>query len=220
LTGKTTLGTFVQQALGRPDAAWILLSNAIPIAGVLFLGWPALSLLLFYWMETVVIGGINALKIALAGAAKPNPMASVTLVLVPFFCFHYGLFCYVHGVFVLAMFGGAQGAADDPVAFVWQSLETDADLRLTVTMLVAVHAAWFLLMWVLPGRWRAANPMVQMMEPYGRIIVLHITIFVAAIPVLLLGQPWIAIAALAVLKTLMELGLPLFAVRVEPPSPP
>jgi hypothetical protein len=220
LTSEPTIGGKVQEALGRPEAIWIVASNAIPIFGVLFLGWPAFSLLLFYWIENVVIGGFNALKIAASGIGKPKALAAFTLFLVPFFIFHYGMFCFVHGVFVLAMFsfsGGAQPAlagvdgVTDVVSVVWTQLETDRDLRLSVLALVGVQAAWFAVLWLGAGKWRDTNPFAQMMEPYGRILVMHLTIFAATIPVLLLGQTWIAVAALAVLKACMELGLADFA---------
>lgn len=162
--GANSIGTTVQQAMSRPEAIWIVLSNAIPIAGVLFFGWPAFSLLLFYWIENVVVGAFNVLKIAVSGVTKPNPMAAFTGFLVPFFCFHYGLFCYVHGVFVLAMFsfgGGVDGAADEVATYVWRRLETDAELRLSVWMLIGVQAAWFVVLWVLAGKWRTTNPLVQ-----------------------------------------------------------
>jgi hypothetical protein len=214
----------VDQALSRPEAAWILASNAIPIFGVLFFGWPAFSLLLFYWLENVVIGLFNVLKIAIAGLTKQGAMAAFTLFLVPFFVFHYGLFCYVHGVFVLAMFsfaGGIPGAAAADVdtsgllPVVWRQLETDSDLRLGVVALIGVQAVWFLALWAAAGKWRTTNPFVQMIEPYGRILVLHLTIFVATIPVLMLGQTWIAVAALALLKAGMELGLPQLSLNID-----
>lgn len=216
--GTTSLTTTVSQALSRPEAIWIVASNAIPIYGVLVLGWPAFSLLLFYWIENVVIGGFNVLKIAVSGFTKPAVLAAITVFLIPFFCFHYGLFCFVHGIFVLAMFsfGGAfEGAPDDVVSVVWRLLETDPDLRRSVLALVGVQALSFLLAWVVAGEWRKTNPLSQMFEPYGRILVMHFTIFVATIPVLLLDQAWIAVAALAVFKACMELGLSGFAPAFE-----
>lgn len=218
MNSQPNIGGHVQQALSRPEALWIVLSNAIPIYGVLVLGWPAFSLLLFYWIENVVIGGVNALKIAASGIGKPKPLAAFTVFLVPFFLFHYGLFCFVHGVFVLAMFSfgsNFEGSPDDVVSVVWRLLETDAGLRLGVIALIAVQAAWFLVLWVGAGKWRTVNPLAQMIEPYPRIIVLHMTIFVATIPVLLLGQAWIAVAALAALKCCMELGLTQFSAAFD-----
>jgi hypothetical protein len=217
---RPILGATIQQSLSRPETLWIVLSNAIPIAGVAFWGWPAFSLLLFYWIENVVVGGFNVAKITIAGLTKPKPMYSYTFFLVPFFCFHYGLFCFVHGTFLLAMFsfsGGIPGlTAGGPdmfelIPFVWSQLETDTDLRLGVLALIGVLGAWFAVLWLGTGKWRDTNPFVQMIEPYGRIIVMHLTVLLGTVPVLLLGQPVIAVTILALLKCAMDLGLANFA---------
>jgi hypothetical protein len=211
-----TLGATIQQSLSRPETIWIVLSNAIPIAGVAFWGWPAFSLLLFYWIENVIVGGFNAVKIAIAGLTKTQPMFSYTYFLVPFFCVHYGIFCFVHGTFLLAMFsfsGGIPGLTAggpdmfDLIPIVWNQLETDIDLRLSVLALVGVLGAWFAVLWLGAGKWRTTNPFVQMIEPYGRIVVMHFTVLVGTMPVLVLGQPVIAVAVLALLKCAMDLGL-------------
>jgi Family of unknown function (DUF6498) len=212
-------GPILERALSRPDAIWILLSNAIPVAGVVLWGWPAFSLLLFYWIETVVIGAFNLLKLAISGFTKPKAVAAFTVFLLPFFVFHYGLFCFVHGTFVMAMFsvagefqdaGGMSSGMPDLISTVWRMIETDADLRLSVASFVAVQAGFFTLVWLGGGAWRKINPLAQMMEPYGRILVMHFTIFVATIPVLLMGQGVVAVLALAVMKCALELGLPEF----------
>lgn len=45
-----------------------------------------------------------------------------------------------------------------------------------------------------------------MFAPYARIIVVHLTILIAGIPVILLGQPMFAVLCLALLKTGLEMG--------------
>ena len=93
----------IGEAFTRPVSYWILLQNMIPVAGVLFFGWKAFLLLLFYWLENVVIGLVNLLKIAVSGFTKNREAGLVTLFLVPFFVVHYGIFCFVHGMFLLGI---------------------------------------------------------------------------------------------------------------------
>jgi hypothetical protein len=45
-----------------------------------------------------------------------------------------------------------------------------------------------------------------MFEPYGRIVLLHMVLLIAAIPVLFLGQPLLGVLLLAILKTAVELN--------------
>ncbi len=216
---QTGLAGGYSGVMQRPETVWIILWNFIPMVGVLAFGWDALPLLVFYWIENVAIGALNVLKIIAAGIAKGRIGMLVTLFLVPFFCVHYGLFCYVHGVFVLAMLKFSTGTeADmhtgfDPFdvwGYVWQQLQTDADLRWSVLAMVAIQVVAFGVLWFWQGKWREANPMVQMFEPYGRVIVLHLTIFIATIPVLLLGQTALAVLGLCVVKCALELRAPLF----------
>ncbi len=211
-----TLTERANAALQRPDLIWVVASNLIPVIGVIFYGWAALPLMVFYWIENVVIGGFNILKILVSGFTKSRTLAVVAVFLSAFFVFHYGLFTYVHGIFVFAMFSmsGAihagldpNAAPDDVLTNVLALVNADSDLYWSVLALVAVQAGWFVFYWLLFGHWRTASPITQMYEPYGRIIVLHMTIIVATLPVLLLGEPMFAVLILAVLKSIVELGL-------------
>ena len=117
-------------------SAWPLIAaNALPLLGVLFLGWDAFSIVILYWTENVVIGAINVLKmitcspdadLLVLGNVDPKDKLNSErmersrgdsvrvlrlanhgskLFFIPFFIFHYGLFCFVHGVFIFAIFG-------------------------------------------------------------------------------------------------------------------
>lgn len=205
-----------REALSRPETVWVVLWNLIPVTGVLFFGWSAFSLLIFYWIENVVIGVFNALKLAILSGAHGKKGVLAGAFLVPFFCVHYGLFCYVHGVFLLAMllFGGmappeiAGGyEPSDVVPTVWAVVQADEELMLSVVALIVAQALAFAFLWILPGKWRDTHPMVQMFEPYGRIIVMHLTIFIATGLVMLMGEFAFAVLALALMKCGLELGL-------------
>jgi Family of unknown function (DUF6498) len=166
----------VTAALNRPDARWVIAANVIPVAGVLFFGWHALSLVVFYWIENVVIGVFNAVKILIAGATKDAAQRIFSIVLVPFFCFHYGMFCFVHGVFVFAIFtisdafrDGAAPPGDpfDLPARVGELLAADNNLLWAVALLVAVQAGAFVVFW-LAGK-SGARPIrrVRWLSPMG-----------------------------------------------------
>ena len=214
-------------ALKRPRGLWVLASNAIPVIGVAIFGWQVLPLLVFYWIENVVVGAINFLKILATSVTKPMPEAAGGVFLAAFFVVHYGLFCFVHGMFVFAIFtmaqlvhGGAEPTTDsfDLLSQVGQVLTRDSDLLWSVAGLIVVRAGEFLVLWVGVGRWRETDAKAQMMEPYGRILVLHATIVIGALPVIALGQPMIAVLILALLKTGLELGLGAFKPQIPEKS--
>src|SRR5213594_3799766 len=83
----------------------LVIANAVPLAGVLFFGWQVFPLLLLYWLENVIVGGFNVLRMLVADPDDPVRWAA-KIFLIPFFCVHFGMFCFVHGVFVFGFFGG------------------------------------------------------------------------------------------------------------------
>lgn len=93
-----------------------LVVNLIPALCVVAFGWSAFTLVLLYWIENLIIGGFNVVKILIVGFTCGRAGTLGALALTPFFIFHYGLFCFVHGLFIFTMFSvGLDG--DPPPAF-------------------------------------------------------------------------------------------------------
>ena len=211
-------------ALSRPGAWWVVASNAIPVIGVLLFGWSAFPLLVFYWIENVVVGAFNVLKILISGFTKSGAALYWAVPMAVFFTLHYGIFCIVHGYVLIGMLTIAEitmtNVEPDSHAFellprVMKALVEDQDLAWSVVGLIAIQLGAFILLWLWSGKWRESDPVRQVFEPYGRVIVLHLTLFFAAIPVVLIGQPQFAVFMLAVMKSGLELGLPHFGVDPE-----
>ncbi len=60
-----------------------------------------------------------------------------------------------------------------------------------------------------------------MFEPYGRLVILHLTILLGAFAIMVIGAPVAAVAVLVALKTAMDLGFHLREHRnVAAPSAP
>src|SRR5437867_4246339 len=54
-----------------PSLLVLLVANALPIVGVLVLGWTVFPLVLLYWLENVIVGGFNGAKLLLAQPREP-----------------------------------------------------------------------------------------------------------------------------------------------------
>src|SRR2546427_9598209 len=54
-----------------PSLVALVVANALPLVGVLFLGWTVFPLVLLYWLENVVVGGFNVAKLLLAQPRQP-----------------------------------------------------------------------------------------------------------------------------------------------------
>ncbi len=99
----TTQPNTLAAAFSRLPLVALLITNVMPIIGVLFFRWDAFLIVLLYWSENVAVGFYNVLKIALAKVDRTEDHFG-KLFLIPFFVIHYGGFTGIHGVFVLAMF--------------------------------------------------------------------------------------------------------------------
>lgn len=215
--------------------AALIVANAIPLFGVLFLGWNVWSILVLYWLENGIVGVVNMLKMARAqgpdttnrGAIAQNPVPSGSKVaLIPFFVIHYGLFWFVHGIFVftLPLFGGLfqQGISpgfdgdfpmtgDGPLAGLLpgpESVGLDGDAIVFGAIALAIsHGLSFWWNFLRGGEYRRASAGQLMFAPYGRLVALHLTIIVGAIAVSITGAPAAAVAILVVLKTALDLAL-------------
>src|SRR5262245_22739157 len=84
----------------------ILAVNLIPLIGVLWFGWSVFEVLLLYWFENVAIGFTHAARLAIS--TRTNKVAD-GLSTTTFFALHYGLFTFVHGIFVIVFFGVVGG---------------------------------------------------------------------------------------------------------------
>ena len=77
------------------SAVALVLANAVPLAGVVALGWQVFPLVLLYWLENVVVGGFNVLRM-LSARPRDGVRWVAKAFLVPFFVVHFGLFTATH----------------------------------------------------------------------------------------------------------------------------
>jgi len=89
-----------------PSLIALVIANALPLVGVLLLGWTVFPLVLLYWLENLVVGGFNVAKLLLAQPRQPVYRLG-RVFLIPFFVVHFGGFTYIHGVLVVARTGRA-----------------------------------------------------------------------------------------------------------------
>lgn len=186
-----------------PAVAAIVIGNLIPILGVLFLGWSAGSILILYWIENAIVGLYTLPRILTAQGANPevagrkSPPTRVGTAL--FFVFHYGIFWVVHGVFAALLAASFPRVEADGA---W----TGASFGLAVLAMVVTHGVMFWRSWIRSNARRTASPIEEMFKPYGRLIVLHVTVLLGAFGLSQLGAPAWTITLLCVGKMILELG--------------
>jgi hypothetical protein len=188
-----------------PSSAALLLANLAPLAGVVLLKWDVFPLILLFWLENLVIGGFNVLKLLIS--RSPSASAWVAKVfLTGFFCLHYGMFCLVHGLFVFALFGGGR-LGGGPTLSMSSGLEIafQSHVGWALVALVVSHGVSFALNFIRAGEYRRTEVAVLMMQPYARIMVLHVTLLASGFILMGLGSPVGGLVLLVILKTALDL---------------
>ena len=152
--------------------------NAVTVLGVVALGWPAGNVFVLFWVENAVLGAWNVVRIVTArGTADGRRRVTITVNgrrrkpkkagLALFFCFHYGLFCLVHAVFT---------------GFVAYSLGVRATfvlLGLPIVLIMIRYTVEVTTVWFGAGQRDVVSAEKAMMQPYPRIIVLHVAVIIA-----------------------------------------
>ncbi len=204
----------------------LIVANLIPLAGVLWFGWDVWGILIIYWLENGIYGLFNVLKMRRADGPEdaspeavretrrklsgmrvngrsPSGMDKATLI--PFFIMHYGIFWVVHGLFVLTLplfaFTGAQGEPDfgttlNPLA-----------IAFVLVGLFISHGVSYVFNYIGRGEYLRTTAAAQMFAPYGRLVVMHVTVIIGAMAISVTGAPAAAIVVLVLLKIALDLGL-------------
>lgn len=187
-----------------PIALAILLVDLFPIFGVLALGWGAAALVFLYWLENLVIGAVTLARM-IAASMKEHPIGLLGMLFVgPFFIVHYGLFCFVHGIFVHSFANGLQGEDGFPTPFrlIEHALDSGAMMELFLGAIIVLQTLLFVTDYILSGHYRDADVQKEMMAPYARIVVLHIGLFAGMAALIAFGQPLWGVLALIGLRML------------------
>jgi hypothetical protein len=226
-------GVFTRESLSRPSARLLIAVNLSMIAGVVLFKWSVLDIVFLYWVENLVVGAINVLRMvvsspekagipdlseklrALEGIPNTHPLkikrvaGAAKFFLIPFFIVHYGGFCYGHGVFVLAMFGdngmmGSAGGGDTDPTFMKLLAP---EIRFAIMALAISHLFSFFRNFLGGGEYKRTHAALLMMRPYGRIVALHVTILFGAFLTAVMDSPIGLLIILVFMKTIADLGL-------------
>ncbi|MEO7431492.1 MAG: DUF6498-containing protein [Dokdonella sp.] len=207
--------TWQNVGLRTSRIATVLISNAIPIVGVLRYGWSASNVLVLYWLESLLIAILMCLRIAghclltrrkghwRTGQLTPSPrnlgnrpvmMRDYAAVAFPF--------TLVHGIFVIGItYMLAMNHPDSPVwGFDFVAFRHGA------LLLAGVLAAEFCLdmtgMRKRPFAWMRACTQQRM----GRVLVLHLAIIFGMFAAAATDSPYAVLYVLIGLKTLWDLS--------------
>jgi len=195
----------------KPTLAFLLLANVVPLVMVFAEAWSVAEIMLTYWLENVVIGVLNLIRIALC----QNPKGVIQkLFVMGFFTFHYGMFTMAHGAILFSLLVDDQLDIGFGPKMVFEIVNT---LHLWLPLLALFVSHGFSLIWhyLRQGEYKRLNIATLMMRPYGRVVLLHIVALVGGLVVSNLGAPVFALILLIALKTFVDAKIHLRVHRDE-----
>ena len=179
------------------SSAVLILSNLVPLIGVILFDWKVGIILVLYWLESIIIGAFNVLKILSVREIVGDRLSIENIGSAGFFAFHYGLFTFVHGTLISALFlGTSQGVK----AFV------TGPLIWTAIAFVISHGFSLLINFYGKKEYLGRTPSEQMRRPYSRVIVMHIVVIFSGMIVYKLGDPIFALILFIGLKIAIDLA--------------
>lgn len=209
-------------------SVWVLIAaNLVPLGGVLFAGWSAFEVVFLYWLENLIIGFFNIGKMLTVGAIgfpaqgelppSRSPLAARLTVLgvacfyAGFFTIHYGLFTNVHGTFVFVLLAPELRESLPQGSGLWEGIFLDtfylarqgimSGFFWSFLTLFVSHGFSFIYNFLYCGEYRRVGLPQLMMAPYGRVLIMHVTVLLGAAAAMLLGAPASLVALLVLLKT-------------------
>ncbi len=176
----------------------LIIANLAALPGVLFLGWDVGEIMLAYWLENIVIGVLNLVKMMIVVRRNPAPAGQDPrpLFIMPFYVVHYGMFTLVHGVFIVMLFGVT--LEDWPALFL-------------LLPLFAHHLYSLVTNYIRQKEYARTYLMKQMFAPYARVVVLHLAILFGGFVVMITGSSIGALLIFIAGKIILDSALHLFS---------
>lgn len=201
MTGKYS-PSLIARAYADP-LSWLNLAvDLLPLWAILQFGWGATPLVALYWLENLVIGLFAAARMAGAGVtqlARGEVAGAAAFFLVPFFCVHYGAFCWGHGVFI-ANFSNQSIGLPSPQGLITWALGTGPHMLWFLGAILAANLTVFLIDFIARGEITRTKLDAEMTAPYGRIVTLHVAIILGAMFAFGADEPLLGVLLLILIR--------------------
>ncbi len=186
------------KTLTYPSVFILILANSLPLLGILFFSWDVFSILLLYWLETIVIGFFNVLKMLAIGKEKVWPLILV-------FIIHYLIFNVVHLMLLIFIF-----APRNILSNLW-FLNLDELFNYLQTIIIALiplfisHGFSLFFNFLKKKEYLETKIEKQMFQPYKRVIIMHFVLIFTSFSIILFKESTEAVIALVVLKVFFDI---------------
>jgi len=160
----------------------LLCANVVPLIGVLFFDWDLQTVMLLYWIENLIVGLTNIVRILFMAQ---SPHLKNRLFSAAFFTVHYGLFCMAHGSLLFNMLdieiAGITGTVSPidmvqnlPAVYLFLQQTMGASASVALIGMLLSHGFSLNTHYFKAGERHRLTVSKAMHMPYQRIIVMHI----------------------------------------------
>jgi hypothetical protein len=190
----------------------MIITNLVPIYGVLFLGWQVNDIILIYWFETGIVGLFNIPKI-LRSTVNMSVGHTIDKKIniyfggfgaILFFLAHYGGFWFVHSIIL------SEAMNIDPfsIAANFQTYKWSI-ISITAGYLISYKLDF------LDLRKYERKPGYFMLPPYGRVAILHMTVLLGGSVGAFLDNPTPILFIMVVMRMIADWASRYFNKEIE-----
>lgn len=201
---------------------FLILSNLFPVVGIYLWDWDIKLILYTYWVESIIIGLFNIVKIKMCtnptmpgGSFKVNgkpfqgTLGQLKVFMAGFFAMHYGIFTLVHGIFLtIFLFGNLEPSTTEANSYTITSFNFDFDLfrnlLFTSGIIFLSHLFSFYYNYILNDE-RSKIPVQKLFfAPYGRVFVMHFAVLLGGFALTRIETAKFMLAILIVMKIIID----------------
>lgn len=203
--------TMLKRKLTRPDI-YLIVANLLPVYGVWVLGWNAIEVFIVYVMETLIVGMLTVLKLAIASLSGNNStdwyvgdkkLKQPGILFILFFIVHYGIFAAVQtSIFSESANINPPGSGLLYFFFHWYHF-INKDIAIMLCGFIVSWLARSFIPFIVNRECKTASMMRLMFEPYGRIFVQQLTVLLGSM-FLVLGGGKVFVLIFALVKIFVE----------------
>ncbi len=181
------MNPYLKQKPAASDYA-ILFMNLIPLAGVWMFDWDPKQMFLIYCMESVLTGVVTIMKMGLLpllqsdgnGNLQGKGRFGVSVGMILFFIFHFGIFVFVQ----LMIFLGVSNLMPNgnPLQLI-RSLPTllDSYSKILFLLFAGIYMLQMVIEFILKGGYKQTGNLQIMMSPYLRIFIQQFVVIIGGI---------------------------------------
>jgi len=196
-----------------PINLFLLAINIALLVSVIFLNPNKYIVVSVYFLETFIIGIFNVIKMFSISIFKIRNEKSGgirSLFMIPFFIVHFGIFYFVQLVLILGFGSGLDssfpvrsGMIPNPIEFFKVTLGEEG--RIIVLGILAAQLFYYFYQFIAKGEYRSRAVEVQMMMPYGRILVQQFLVIIGGFFIMVFRTPIVYSILLIIFKTILDL---------------